>query len=161
MVLWFAVVSPVIVAEVFRSPMVDYRLVAAGSLLPLIDLAVGRATVVHTLAAPVVVLTVIMMATMGRRLLRRRLLAVPIGYLLHLVLDASWDNATLFWWPAFGWSLESEAVPEAGLVPLRLVLEAVAVGVAIWAYHRYGLDRTENRRRLIDRGHLDRAYLRP
>lgn len=160
MVLWFAVLSTVIVAEVFRSPMVDYRLVAVGSLLPLLDVAIGRATILHTLAAPVVVLTVVMMATMGRRLLRRRLLAVPIGHLLHLVLDASWDNATLFWWPIFGWSLESETVPEAALVPFRLLLELVAVGVAIWAYRRYGLEKTENRRRLLGQGHLNRAYLR-
>jgi hypothetical protein len=161
MVLWFAVLSAVIVAEVFRSPMVDYRLVAAGSLLPLLDLAFGRATVLHTLAAPVIVLTAVMLVTMGRRLRRRRLLAIPIGHLLHLVLDASWDNAELFWWPAFGWSLESEAVPETGLVPLRFALELVAVPVAVWAYRRYGLDRTENRRRLLAQGHLDRAYLRP
>lgn len=161
MVLWFAVMSVVIVAEVFRSPMVDYRLVAAGSLLPLLDVAMGRATVLHTLAAPVLVLIMVMVATPGRRLLRRRLLAIPIGLLLHLVLDASWDSATLFWWPVFGWSLSSEAVPEAGLTPVRLLLEAVAIGVAVWAYRRYGLDRAENRQRLIGQGHLNRAYLRP
>lgn len=148
-----------IVAEVFRSPMVDYRLVAFGSLIPMIEVAVGRVGVLHTLLAPSVLLAAVMVGTIGRRLLRRRLLAIPIGLALHLVLDGSWDNASLFWWPLFGRSFDDIAVPESQWLPLRMVLELVAVGVGAWAYRRYGLDRSENRRLLMSQGRLDRAFL--
>jgi hypothetical protein len=154
MLLWFIVVAPVIVAEVFRSPMVDYRLVALGAILPLVELAFGRAWVLHTLLAPVTVLTVVMLATVGRRLVRRRLLGIPIGMFLHLALDGSWDRAKLFWWPVFGFDLSDVPVPESQAVWFRLVLELVAVAVAAVAYRRYGLDQAPARERLLRSGHL-------
>lgn len=158
--IWFAVVSVIVVAEVFRSPLVDYRLVAAGSLVPLLDVLIGRPTPLHTLAAPVVVMTAVMVTTMGRRLVRRRLLGVPIGMFLHLVLDGAWDRADLFWWPAFGFSLADEPLPEARGVTLRLLLELAGVAAAFVAYRRYGLGDAENRRLLARSGHLNRAVLR-
>lgn len=157
--LWFVVLAPVLVAEVFRSPMVDYRTVALGAALPVIDLVIGRATVLHTLAAPVVVLTVVMLATTGRRLQRRRWLGVPIGLFLHLVLDATWADRALFWWPAFGFGFEGGA-PEAGRsIVFLLVLDVVAVGVGVWAARRYGLTEQANRQLLLRRGHLARGVL--
>jgi len=153
-------VSAVAVAEIFGSPMVDYRMVALGSLIPLIDLAVGQPTPLHSLVGPVVVLVLVMVLTVGRRLLRRRLLGIPIGMFLHLVLDASWANADLFWWPAFGPEFADLAVPEQEGFSIRLLLEAVGVVVAVWAYKRYGLDHPENRGRLLRSGHLNRSYLR-
>ncbi len=160
MVLWFAIVSAVIVAEVFQSPMVDYRLVAVGAMLPLVDLvlsAVGLGAVLHSLLASIVMLTAVMGFTVGRRLLRRRLLGIPIGMFLHLVLDGSWADQSLFWWPLFGTDLGE--VPESSGLVVRLVLELVAVGVAVVAYRRYGLDQPENRSRLLRQGHLQRGYL--
>ncbi len=159
MLIWFAVVSVIVVAEVFRSPLVDYRLVAFGALLPLLDVVIGRPTPVHTLAAPVVVMAVVMATTIGRRLLRRRLLGIPIGLFLHLVLDGSWDSASLFWWPFFGVALADEPVPEARAVTLRVVLELVGIAAAFVAYRRYGLDDAGNRRLLAHSGHLNRAVL--
>ncbi len=154
MLLWFAVVAPVIVAEVFRSPLVDYRLVALGALLPLVEVVAGRVFVLHTLAAPVVLLTVVMLATTGRRLLRRRLLGIPIGLFLHLVLDGTFTSAELFWWPLFGLSFADLTVPEADGVAVRLALEVVAIGVAAVAWRRYGLDDPAARERLVRSGHL-------
>jgi hypothetical protein len=158
--IWFAAVSVVVVAEVFASPMIDYRMVALGSLLPLVDLIIGAPTPLHTLAGPVVVLAAVMAATVGRRLVRRRLLGIPIGLFLHLVLDASWDDAELFWWPFFGLDLSPNAVPESSTVPVRLILEVLGLAVGAWAYRRYGLTHAENRDRLIRSGHLNRAYIR-
>jgi len=157
--IWFAVVSAVAVAEIFGSPMVDYRMVALGSVLPVVDVVVGQPTPLHTLAAPVGVLTIVMLATVGRRLVRRRLLGLPIGMFLHLVLDASWGNAQLFWWPAFGNDLSAFSVPESSAIAIRVLLDVIGVGVAVWAYKRYGLADPENRERLIRSGHLDRSYL--
>ncbi|MGB5758362.1 MAG: hypothetical protein WBM50_15720 [Acidimicrobiales bacterium] len=158
MFLWFVVVAPFLVAEIFKSPMVDYRLVALGAALPLVEVPFGRPFVLHTLLGPVTVLTVVMLTTMGRRLVRRRLLGVPIGMFFHLVLDASWSSAALFWWPAFGWSLADEPLPEATALGWRLVLELVAVGVAVFAVRRYELDKPENRSRLLRTGHLARGW---
>jgi hypothetical protein len=158
--LWFVIVAPVLVAEVFKSPLVDYRLVALGATLPVIELLVGRPFVLHTFAAPVVLLTVVMAATTGRRLLRRRLLGVPIGLFLHQVLDATWSEAALFWWPLFGFSFADLTVPELQRPLLSLTLDLVAVIVALVVWRRYELDRPENRTRLVRTGHLSSAVRR-
>ncbi len=155
MLLWFAVVAPIIVAEVFRSPRVDYRLVAFGAVLPLIEVIGAPFLALHTLAAPVVVLTAVMVATSGRRLLRRRLIGVPIGMFLHLVLDGTWAVAALFWWPAFGFALGREAIPEVGRsIVIGAAFEVAAVAAGVWAADRYGLRSAENRSRLLTTGHL-------
>jgi hypothetical protein len=160
MVLWFAVLAPVAVAEVFRSPLVDYRMVAAGALLPLVEVVAGRPLLLHTLFAPVAALTVVMVVTIRRRLVRRRLLGLPIGMLVHLVLDATWADATSFWWPAFGSPLDELAVPEVGRpIWVPVVLELVAVVVAVWAWRRYELRDEANRRLLLRTGHLARRVL--
>lgn len=162
MLLWFAVLAPIVVAEVFRSPMVDYRLVAAGALLPLVEAALGGPRVLHTLIGAVAALALVMGATVGRRLVRRRLLGVPIGLFLHLVLDGSWTDRELFWWPAFGADFDAASLPEVGRpLVVGLVLEALAAAAAAWAWRRYALDRPGNRRRLVASGHLDRAVLDP
>ncbi len=154
MLLWFVVLAPVAVAEIFRSPMVDYRMVAAGAVLPLVEVLIGRPFLLHTLVAPVVVLTVVMLTTQRRRLIRRRLLGLPIGMFLHLVLDGTWATAELFWWPFFGADFSQLSVPEAQAPLARILLEVVAVVVAVVAWRRYGLDSAEARHRLLRQGHL-------
>jgi hypothetical protein len=158
--LWFAVVAPIIVAEVFRSPLVDYRLVALGAVLPTVEVAIGRPLGLHTLVAPVLVLAVVMATTARRRLVRRRLLGVPIGLFLHLVLDGTWTSSRLFWWPAFGWSIDREALPEVSGPPvILLLLDLAAAGLAVWAWRRYELGVGGNRRRLLRDGHLARGVV--
>lgn len=158
---WFIVMAPVLVAEIFKSPMVDYRLVALGAGLPLVELALGHAFVLHTLLGSVVVLTAVMLGTIGRRLLRRRLLGIPIGMFFHLALGGGWNSAELFWWPAFGFSLADQPVPETTSIGWRLLLELVAIGVAILAYRRYELDKPANRTRMLKTGHLSRTWAGP
>lgn len=157
---WFLVAAPFMVAEIFKSPMVDYRLVALGAALPLVEVALGHAFVLHTLLGSVLVLTVVMLATIGRRLVRRRLLGIPIGMFLHLVLDGTWSSASLFWWPAFGLSLRDEAVPVTTSLGWRVVLELVGIGLAVFAVRRYGLDQPANRSRLVRTGHLATGWAR-
>lgn len=137
--------------------MVDYRLVALGALLPVLEALIGGAFVLHTLAAPVVLMTVIMAATTGRRLLRRRLLGIPIGLFFHLVLDGTWASTSLFWWPVFGLSFEGLETPEATGLAWRILLELAAVGLAAFAWRRYGLDDPAARDRLVRSGHLPAA----
>lgn len=160
MLLWFAVLAPIVVAEVFRSPMVDYRLVALGAVLPLGEVVLGGPWLLHTLLGAVALLTVVMLTTVRRRLVRRRLLGVPIGLFLHLVLDATWTDRSLFWWPLFGADFPDDPVPELDRpVAVLVLLELLAVAIGVWAWRRYALDRSDNRRRLLATGHLDRQVL--
>jgi hypothetical protein len=152
------VTAPIVVAEVFRSPMVDYRLVALGAVLPLVEPVSGTFLGLHTLVGAVLALGAVVLATSGRRLLRRRLLGVPIGLFCHLVLDATFTRTRLFWWPAFGWARPRP--PETGRSPLVwLTLELAAVGLGALAWRRYDLGRPGNRRLLVRAGHLARGVL--
>lgn len=131
MLFWYLGVSVLLVANVFRSSGIDYRLVALGALAPLvIDLPVGHLAIGHALVLPVAMLALVMVATIGRsRLLRRRLLCVPIGVFSGLVLSGAFTHDKVFWWPALG-----EHFGHAGLLPVWWVvlLEEVVGLVAIW-----------------------------
>ena len=53
MFLWFIGLAFVIVASVFASPVIDYRLIIAGSIIPTIEMILDGPWVLHSLAAPV------------------------------------------------------------------------------------------------------------
>lgn len=139
--------------------MIDYRLIAVGAVMPLAEVAFG-VNVLHTLIGAVTAMTVVMLATQRRRLLRRRLLGIPIGLFVHLVLDGSWTRAELFWWPGFGLDFGPSRLPEFERpLAVGIALEVAAVVVAGWAFRRYELSEPENRRRLFTSGQLDRSVL--
>jgi hypothetical protein len=124
--LWFAGGSVAIVWAVFRDPAFDVRLLVVGALLPdAIDGPLGGARVAHSVVTAVGLLAAVMLATIGRRRLRRRALAVPIGMFLHLVLDGAFGNTRTFWWPLSGLSLPHARLPSMARgwwdVPLELV----------------------------------------
>lgn len=104
MILWYVGGSVLAVLLIFRSSGIDYRLIALGSLLPLaVDLYARRLWFGHTLAFTVGVLAVVMLGTIGRsRLLRRRLLCVPIGMFFGLILSGVWRFTEILWWPTLG-----------------------------------------------------------
>lgn len=161
MFLWFIILAPVGVAEVFKSPLVDYRMVALGAALPLVEVATGVHLGLHTLVSAVLAMTLVMVGTINRsRLLRRRLLGVPIGLFFHLVLDGTWTSTALFWWPIGGVSLRSVEHPEQSMPLVVLVgAELVALGVGVWAWRRYQLSEPKHRVLLIRNGHLARTAM--
>jgi hypothetical protein len=135
MLLWFVGLSALLVWEVFHDPRIDYRLVVAGALLPdVVDGVLGGPRVLHSLTFSVALLAVVMAATAGRgrRLVRRRLLAVPIGTFLHLVLDGMWARTDVFWWPFTGWSFGDAPLPSFERSPPIVVVMEVAGLVALW-----------------------------
>ena len=158
MLIWFAVMSIVITWAVFQSPALDYRLVALGSVLPVIEVPFGAGPL-HTLVAPTVVLGVVMLVTRGRRLRRRQWLGIPIGMYLHLVLDLAWTRSETFWWPFLGVDVGPGRAFELDRGPWTLVMELVAVLVGVWAYRRFGLDDPTRRRRFLRTGQLDRSVM--
>jgi hypothetical protein len=129
MVLWFTGLSVLIIANVFRSTGLDYRLVALGALLPLlVDVPVGHRAFGYALVFPVGLFVVVMLATTGGpRLLRRRLLCVPIGAFVALVLSGAFTQDHVFLWPFLG------RVGHQSLLPAwwAVLLEELA-GLAAW-----------------------------
>lgn len=158
MLIWFAVMSVVITWAVFQSPAIDYRMVALGAVLPVVEVPLG-AWFLHSLLAPTLVLAVVMLATSKRRLVRRRWLGLPIGMYLHLVLDLAWTRTDTFWWPVLSRSFSEGPAPELSRGVWSLVLEVVAVGVGFWAYRRFGLDDAGRRSRFLRTGQLDRGFV--
>jgi hypothetical protein len=152
--LWYVGVSAVMVHVVFRSAGVDYRLVGLGSLLPLVaDLGFGRRAYGHTLLASTALLVLVMLGTIGRpRLLRRRLLCLPVGALCGLVLSGVWAEPDVFWWPAGG-----SAFPERALLPPLPVValeELAGAAACAWLVVQGGLLDPGRRRQLLRTGRL-------
>jgi len=154
--LWFVGPSILIVWLVFRSPAADYRLVALGSLIPLIEIAFGQPRLFHSLTGAAVLLAAVMVGARGHRLVQRALLAVPIGVLLHLVLDGAWTDTHAFWWPLFGWSWSDAELPELGRGAFNVVLEVVGALACWYAYRRFRLDEPDRRSHFVQTGRVGR-----
>ena len=158
MLIWFASAAVVFTFVVFRSPAIDYRLVALGAVLPVAEVPFGVGPM-HALVTPTVVLVVVMLATRHRRLVRRRWLGLPIGMYLHLVLDAVFNMPETFWWPFLGTSFGADTAPEVSRGWWSVVLEVVGIALAVWAWRRFGLDDAERRSRFVHTGQLDRSVV--
>jgi hypothetical protein len=160
MFFWFIGTAVVTVGVVFRDPRFDYRLVVVGSVLPITDAAFGGARALHSLTISVALLAALMLATSGRKPIRRMLLGLPIGMILHLVFDAAWADTEVFWWPFFGWSFDGT---DGGAAPLPivergawgLVLEAIGLAICVWLWRHNDLGDVECRRAFLADGRLD------
>jgi hypothetical protein len=153
---WFVGVGWLLVVAVFQSPALDYRLVMLGTVVPLADAVAGGPWILHTLLASVVVLGSVMLATQRRRLIRRQWLGLPIGMFVHLVLDGSWANTKVFWWPAFGRSFGRDRLPELDRGALLVVMELAGVAALLYASNRFGLRDPAARARFLQTGQLPR-----
>jgi membrane-bound metal-dependent hydrolase YbcI (DUF457 family) len=156
MILWFAGLAFVMVWSVFKDTAIDYRLVMAGALLPdVVDGSLGGPRLLHTLAASVALLVLVMLGTRGRRLLRRRMLAVPIGTFCHLVLDGMWARTTTFWWPFLGGSLDTHGLPSLQRPLALMAVQELAGLIALaWCVRRFELFAPARRRQFLRTGRL-------
>lgn len=161
MFLWFAGGAFVLVWLVFRSPAVDYRLVVAGALLPLIELPFGSPRVLHSLTGAVALLGLAMLATPRRRLVQRRLVAIPIGVFIHLLLDGIWTDTRAFWWPFAGTGWSDARLPELARGGFDVVLEVAGAAALWWCWRRFRLFEPARRERFIRTGQLDRDVATP
>jgi hypothetical protein len=161
MVLWFAGTAVAAVWLVFRDPAMDLRLVVLGAVLPdLVDGVVFRgAGPLHSVLAPVAVLVVVMLATVGRRAARKQWLALPIGMFLHLLFDGVFTRTSVFWWPASGASLPDVNLPSISRGWWNLLLEAIGALLLAWCWRRFGLSDPERRRRMWRTGRVDPALV--
>ena len=163
MILWFAGTALVAMWLTFRDPAIDHRLVVAGALLPdAVDAPTGGVWFLHTLLFPITGLLLVMVATVGRRLLRRRLLALPIGAFWHLIFDFAFTDTSTFWWPVDGVSFGGAELPvvERGLV-FNGVLEVLGLLALVWIARQFDLSDPQRRRVFLTTGRVDRALTDP
>ncbi|MBN2623729.1 MAG: hypothetical protein JXA83_10190 [Acidimicrobiales bacterium] len=161
MVLWFAGGAFVLVWLVFRSPAVDYRLVVAGALLPLVELPFGSPRVLHSITGAVALLALAMVLTPRRRLVQRRLVAIPIGVFVHLLLDGIWTDTDAFWWPFTGWGWSEARLPELARGGVDVILEIAGAVALWWCWRRFRLFEPARRDRFLRSGQLDRDVAMP
>lgn len=161
MFLFFAAAAVLAVLFVFDSPAIDYRYVALGGVLPLAEAVTGRPLILHTLLGSVALMTLVMAVTVGRRILRRRLLGIPIGTFVFLVVAGTWTRAELFWWPVLGLDGLGEApLPEFDRAPVVLVLlELAGIAAIVWLVRRFELARPDHRTELVRTGRLPRSHM--
>jgi hypothetical protein len=79
------------------------------------------------------------LATIGRRVLRKKVLAVIIGLFLHLVFDGAFTNTSMFWWPLGGFATYEQALPSIDRGWINVGLELVGVVLIIWVRSQIGL----------------------
>lgn len=156
MLLWFVGPSILLVWAVFRSPAADYRVVAAGALLPLVELPFGEPRLLHSLSGAAVLLAAVMLVGRGQRVRQRQLLGLPIGVLMHLVLDGAWADTHGFWWPFLGTSWSSSELPELGRGAFGVVLELAGAAACWWGWRRFRLAEPERKRLFLTTGRVGR-----
>lgn len=161
MLVWYLATAVAGVWAVFDSPALDYRFVMLGAVLPVGEVVLGRPGPLHSLVIAVAVLGVVMLATQGRRLLRRQLLGVPIGLFAHLVFSGIWADTDAFWWPLTGLGLSDAEPPELARGGLTVLLELGGVALALWWMRRVGLDDAGARDGFRRTGRLPRAGVPP
>ena len=155
MLLWFLGTALVSVWYVFTDPRFDYRLLLFGALFPdIVDVPFGNARWAHSLTVAVGALVLVMLVTAGRKPVRRLLLGLPIGMLLHLVFDGAFASTKVFWWP-FSGSWGAVRVPSLERAWwLDLAMELAGAGLLRWSWQRFGLGDPERRRRFLRHGTL-------
>ncbi|MGA1352462.1 MAG: hypothetical protein ACO31V_05365 [Ilumatobacteraceae bacterium] len=135
MFFWFLATAILTIAWVFKDPRFDYRLLAAGAVLPdLIDWPTGW-RLMHSVMTSIVLLSVVMLVSVGRKPYRKLLLGVPIGTFLHLVFDGAFANTTMFWWPIGGWEFSADVLPVVARGWWNAPME-LAGAVARWMWWR-------------------------
>lgn len=170
MLAWHLAAITFLFRWIFRDPKVDMRFLAAGVVLPdLIDLttasALGTVTAelwAHSLMAPSLLgVAVLFITRRGRK--RRAWMALVVAWMLHLLIDQMWLDASIFFWPAFGWDVAGEtglafwaqAWTRAGEDPWRWALEAVGIGYLVWLCVSFRLGDPAARARLVETGRLE------
>jgi hypothetical protein len=141
--LWFLGASLAAVWFVFRDPRFSFGWVVAGALLPdVIEGALGRVGPLHSVVTVVALMGVVMLATIGNRSRRKKLLALTIGMFLHLVFDGVFAETDVFWWPLAGVDLGGDTIPSVERTwPVNVALEALGAVLLLWFLRQLAIAR--------------------
>ncbi|HVE91096.1 MAG TPA: metal-dependent hydrolase [Actinomycetota bacterium] len=171
MILWHIGTTIAILWFVFRgNTRVDYRFAALGALLPdLIDKPIGRILLRgrfetgrlwgHTLLVNVAFFCILFFMR-GR--VKRRLVMLPTGSLLHIAEDGMWSIPQTFWWPLFGTEFPPHPLPY-GLLgyfnPFRnpglYLQELVGALLLAWLLSAHGMLSRDGIRTFVRTGRLE------
>ncbi|MEI7506264.1 MAG: hypothetical protein WCK23_05535 [Actinomycetes bacterium] len=155
MFFWFVGTAVLSVWFVFRDPAFDHRTLVIGALLPdIIDGIWGGARAFHSVAVSVATLVVVMLATIGRRPIRKRLLAIPIGMFLHLIYDGAFNNTQVFWWPFTGLSFSGDRLPVVDRGILNIGFEVAGLLMCAFAWKKFNLSDATRRKNFVKSGTL-------
>jgi len=155
MFFWFIGTAVLSVWFVFRDPAFDHRTLVIGALLPdIIDGIWGGARGFHSVTASVLALVMVMLVTIGRRPIRKRLLAIPIGMFLHLIYDGAFNNTQVFWWPFTGLSFSGDRLPVVDRGILTIGLEAAGLLMCAFAWKKFNLSDATRRKNFMKSGTL-------
>lgn len=171
MLFWHLGASLWLFRWVFRDPKVDVRFLLLGAILPdVVDMPVGTVFLAdrfstgelwfHSLIIPTVYMAVVLALTRrGRR--RRAWMALGVGWLFHLLLDAMWVDQEVFLWPFFGWDISPGEAPYWPLAweramsdPWRWVQEVIGLAYLAWLWIAVGLNRRERLATTMSTGRL-------
>ena len=166
MLFWHVGGSVLLFRVLFKDPGVDLRFLAAGALLPdAVDVIVGLTRnsepfasgrfYGHSLLFALAVLAVGMWVTDRGSARRRAAVAVAVGIMFHLLLDAMWLWPEVLLWPLGGGGFLTGSPGDwSGLPgslldnPARLAQEAGGLAYLIWLSGRAGLSDATRRSRL-------------
>jgi len=73
-----------------------------------------------------------------------------------LVLDGTWTETEIFWWPVTGRDLLGAEVGrlEFSFLPTGMILEMLGIVIAVWGWRKFELNKQVNLKALIKKGHL-------
>ena len=155
MFFWFIGTAVLSVWFVFRDPAFDHRTLVIGALLPdFIDAIWGGSRGFHSVTASVAMLVAIMLATIGRRPIRKRLLAIPIGMFLHLIYDGAFNDTQVFWWPFTGLSFSDDRLPVVDRGMLNIGFEIAGLLMCAFAWKKFRLGEPQRRQNFLKSGTL-------
>jgi membrane-bound metal-dependent hydrolase YbcI (DUF457 family) len=170
-IFWHAGASIAIARATFRDPRMDLRFLVLGALLAdLVDTPIGLALfdrfhsvrlITHTLLVSAVVMVAVVAGTRRGRP-RKRWMPIAIGMLLHLILDAMWQDQETLWWPFLGLEFTPSGASSAGdyvvsvlTDPRVWALEAIGLAYLLVMGVRAHLADPEARSRLLATGTVD------
>ena len=99
-------------------------------------------------------LVAVMLTTIGRRPIRKRLLAIPIGMFLHLIYDGAFNNTQVFWWPFTGLSFSGDRLPVVDRGMLNIGFEIAGLLMCAFAWKKFRLGEPQRRQNFLKSGTL-------
>jgi membrane-bound metal-dependent hydrolase YbcI (DUF457 family) len=171
MLFWHIGGTIALIRYAFRDERMDLRFLLVGGIVAdVVDTPIGlvgyeRLAAVrlgtHSLLVASLVMVAVVLATRRGRP-RRRWMALAVGMLAHLVLDAMWADQETLLWPFLGWEFTPAGPVDVGAY-LRAILtdpvmwagELVGLAYLVWLWQRAGLSSAATRATFWSTGKVD------
>ena len=173
MLFWHVGATIAFVRYAFRDQNMDLRFLAFGAVLPdVIDTPLGalgwssfqtvRLWSHGIVAASLAMVAVLVLTRRGP--VRKRWMLLAVGIMMHLLLDAMWNEPSTLWWPFLGAEFTATGLSTFGSYvidvvanPVMWIGEAVGLGYLIVLWRRAGLSDGETRKKLLRTGTVSAA----